>query len=122
MIRCEYGGHLKSHLKQHDQTALSSKEPPEKVYITHPNHPLQGQQFKAIKFRKFKKVTELVLLLPDNSRLSVPINWTDYVSDAELPSDSSNSTQLLCMEGLYKISLLIERWQCERNDSKSSKK
>jgi len=54
-----------------------------------------------------------MLLLPDNSQLSVPISWTNYVCD-ELPS---NSNHFLCGEGLYKMRLLIENWELELNNS-----
>jgi hypothetical protein len=112
----------------------------EKVRITHPNHPLQGQQLTVLKTFNYKTEPSLVLLLPDGSHLTVPLSWTNQaqpsadnssflfvrtkkstnqIDPTQLPqlSPGCQPVPLLSLEGLYQILLLIEQWQRHSGNS-----
>jgi hypothetical protein len=96
------------------------------VTVTHPLHPLYGQQFEFVGLRKGTEPT-LVVRLPTGKNTRLPIGYTDYVS-AQTPHVDKNCEDgggnLLAVNGLLQavnlISSIDRRCQVKRSVSDKS--
>ena len=84
------------------------------VTITHPYHPLRGQQVKVIRICRGSD-PDLVIQCPDGSHIVVAMSCTDYATpqDFDSPLDSPH---LLDLEGLRQAVRLIARIRQEERD------
>jgi hypothetical protein len=75
------------------------------VTITHPHHPLRGQQVQIIRIRRGVD-PDLVVRLPDGAHAAIAMSGTDYAS---LPTFevASGSLPLLALEGLCQAAQFI---------------
>lgn len=92
-------------------TTLSSQPPWESVTITHPHHPLNGQQVTVIRIRRGAD-PDLVVRLPDGTHAAIAMSLTDYAAtpEAELPVAA---THLLELDGLRQVVQLLDRLRAE---------
>ena len=73
--------------------------------ITHPHHPLCGQQVEVIRIRRGAD-PDLIVRLPSGIHAAIAMSWTDYAasSDSEPPPVP---THLLDINGLRQIVQLL---------------
>jgi uncharacterized protein DUF5372 len=76
------------------------------VTITHPFHPLRGQQVEVILIRRGRD-PDLIIRLPDGLHAAVAMSSTDYASppEGDLPSGPAH---LLDFDGLRQMVQLID--------------
>ena len=86
------------------QTALVPNEHSEWVEITHPFHPLRGQQFVILKERRVANIPTLVLRGSDLGTFAVPLDWTSNAIVAETPTIFDASCLLQLSELVVHIS------------------
>ena len=88
------------------QTTSSSQSPSGFVTITHPNHPLCGQQVEIIRIRRGVD-PDIVVRLPNGHHVAIAMSGTDYAN----PGQSLPSTffpHLLDFLGLLQTAKLVE--------------
>ena len=75
--------------------------------ITHPYHPLCGQQVEVIRVRRGAD-PDLIVRLPSGIHATIAMSWTNYAtsSDSDPPSVSPH---LLDVNGLRQIVQLIDQ-------------
>jgi hypothetical protein len=81
------------------------------VTITHPHHPLCGQQVPVVFIRRGRN-PDLVVRLPDGSHAAIAMRLTDY----ETPTGSVPTLSplpLLALPGLRQIAQLMQRYRQE---------
>ncbi|MBN1582960.1 MAG: hypothetical protein JXA89_19785 [Anaerolineae bacterium] len=83
--------------------------------ITHPGHPLHGQQVQVVHLHRSAKL-EIVIRSPDGHHTRIPASWTDYplspATSQATPSArdlADNPTHLLDLDGLRQAVHLIDR-------------
>jgi len=77
------------------------------VTITHPYHPLRGQQVKLVRIRQGVD-PDLIVQLPDGTHAALAMSSTDYAGvPAEAPP--SDPAPLLALDGLRQVVRLVER-------------
>jgi hypothetical protein len=81
--------------------------------VTHPHHPLFGQQVAVVRLRQGAQ-PDLIVRLPDGSHAAIAMHLTDYAGvPAALPS--ANPLPLLDFAGLrHIVQLLDQRRAAER--------
>src|SRR5919199_1724812 len=62
---------------------------PERVTITRPHHPFEGQSLEVLRQARMPAGLQLLLILPDGSKSLIPADWTDFETPAGLPQGSS---------------------------------
>jgi hypothetical protein len=72
--------------------------------ITHPFHPLRGQQFVVLKVRKVSGVETLSLRHPKTGSFAVPRDWTDWAPPGA-HSQSIKGLQPLLIDALGLLAL-----------------
>jgi hypothetical protein len=77
------------------------------VTITHPFHPLRGQQVEIIRIRSGTD-PNLIVRLPDGSHAAVAVDWTDYATSSDL-EPLSVPPHLLDFDGLCQVVQFIDR-------------
>jgi hypothetical protein len=77
------------------------------VTITHPHHPLRGQQLPVVCVRHGSS-PDVIVRLPDGSHAAVALNATDYVSDSLASSPSVAAAHLLDLRGLRQLAQLLD--------------
>ena len=75
--------------------------------ITHPFHPLRGQQFAVLKLRTVSGVELLSLRHPDLGSLSVARDWTDWAAPGTNPPDP-HLALIIDADGLLTLSDLVD--------------
>ena len=88
-------------------TTPLSQQPSQFVTITHPYHPLCGQQVKVIRVCRGAD-PDITVLLPDGLHVVVSMSWTDYATPQGCASPSS-PPHLLDFDGLRQAIQLIDR-------------
>ena len=85
------------------------------VTITHPYHPLRGQQVEVIRLRRGSD-PDLIVRLPDGLHVAIAMSGTDYAGapDPDLPV---NVPPLLAIEGLRQVAQFIDHLRPEGRDS-----
>jgi hypothetical protein len=80
------------------------------VTVTHPHHPLCGQQVAVIRLRRGAN-PDLIVRLPDGSHAAIAMSLTDYAgASAPLPPAAP---ALLDLEGLRQAAALIAQLRQE---------
>ncbi len=76
--------------------------------ITHPYHPLRGQQVEIIRIHHRGADPDLIIQFPDGLHAAIAMSWTDYITPQglDLPSDPLH---LLDFNGLRQTVQLINR-------------
>ena len=75
--------------------------------ITHPFHPLCGQQVEIIRIR-WGADPDLIVRLSDGLHAAVAVDWTDYAASTDLDPPSV-PPHLLDFDGLCQAVQLIDR-------------
>jgi hypothetical protein len=76
------------------------------VTITHPHHPLRGQQLPVVCVRH-GETPDVIVRLPDGSHAAVALNATDHVSDLSTPLLLAPASHFLDLQGLRQVAQLI---------------
>ena len=79
------------------------------VTVTHPHHPLSGQQVALIRLRRGIN-PDLIVRLPDGTHAAIAISLTDYGSASGESAESAPSS-LLALEGLRELARLIAQFR-----------
>jgi len=74
--------------------------------ITHPFHPLRGQQFVVLKVRVVAGVKTLSLRHPDLGSFAIPRDWTDWTPSGSL-APLNDCRLLIDAAGLLALADLI---------------
>jgi len=76
------------------------------VTVTHPFHPLCGQQVEVVRIRTGAD-PDLIVRHPDGLHAAIAVEWTNYAAlpDLDLPAIPPN---LLDFDGLWQAAQLIE--------------
>jgi hypothetical protein len=81
----------------------------EYVTITHPHHPLHGQQCEVIRIRRGVD-PDLIIRLADGSHAAIAMSSTDYGETPEhAHTPSSPDLPLLDLQGLRQIVFLVDQ-------------
>jgi len=92
-----------------EHTTSPLQRPLELVTITHPFHPLRGQQVEIIRVRRGTD-PDIVVRHPDGSHAAVAMSWTDYAVPTGMePPSTSTPPHLLDFTGLRQAVQLIAR-------------
>ena len=77
------------------------------MIITHPFHPLCGQQVEVVRIRSGAN-PDLIVRHPDGFHAAIAVDWTNYAAlpDLDPPPISPN---LLDFDGLWQAAQLVER-------------
>jgi hypothetical protein len=76
------------------------------VTITHPHHPLRGQQLPIVSLRRGAH-PDVIVGLPDGSHAAVALNATDYATVPLATPPQAAVTHLLDLHGLRQLARLI---------------
>jgi hypothetical protein len=87
-------------------TTLSSQPTSESVTVTHPHHPLYGQQLTVVRLRQGTN-PDLVVRLPDGTHAAIAMHLTDYAG-ASAPQMMPDSPHLLDLDGLRHVVQLLQ--------------
>lgn len=72
--------------------------------ITHPHHPLRGQQLPIVGIRHGAS-PDVIVRLPDGSHGAIALDATDYTGDASVPT---HPRHLLDLTGLRQMATFID--------------
>jgi hypothetical protein len=82
------------------------------VTITHPHHPLCGQQVAVVRLRRGAN-PDLIVRLPDGTHAAIALHLTDYGATPDAPSSPSPTSSLLDVEGLRQAAQFIAQLRHE---------
>ena len=105
-MRSPVGANDRSPSGRLKQTTTSSQSPSGFVTITHPNHPLRGQQVEIIRVRRGID-PDLVVRLPDGQHVAIAMSGTDYAAPGQ-PASVHSVLHLLDFQGLLLTAELVE--------------
>jgi len=77
------------------------------VTITHPHHPLRGQQLPVVCVRRGES-PDVIVRLPDGSHAAIALSATDYALDSSISLPPVHASHLLDLQGLRQIAQLID--------------
>jgi hypothetical protein len=80
------------------------------VTITHPHHPLRGQQLPVICVRHGES-PDVIVRLPDGSHAAVVLSATDYAADSPAVRSPGTASHLLDLQGLRQVAQLIDEFR-----------
>jgi hypothetical protein len=106
-IRKEPASLCPSSLECQEHTTSPLQRPLELVTITHPFHPLRGQQVEVIRVRRGTD-PDIIVRHPDGSHAAVAMSWTNYAVPAGTEPPST-PPHLLDFTGLCQAVQLIDR-------------
>ena len=75
--------------------------------VTHPHHPLHGQQVSVIRVRRGPD-PDLIIRFPDGFYGAISASWTDYAAEPNMAL-SPDPPPLLDLLGLCQMAQLIEQ-------------
>lgn len=75
--------------------------------ITHPHHPLHGQQLPVVCVRRGES-PDIIVRLPDGSPSAVALSATDYAGDSAASLPLAHTPHLLDLKGLRPMAQVIE--------------
>ena len=88
-------------------TTPSSQRPSQCVTITHPYHPLCGQQVEIVRIHRGPD-PDIVVQFPNGLRAVIAMSWTDYATPPGFDPPPT-PPHLLDFDGLYQVVQLIDR-------------
>jgi hypothetical protein len=77
------------------------------VTITHPHHPLRGQQLPVVCVRRGVS-PDVIVCLPDGSHAAVALSATDYAIDSPVSLPPVRTPHLLDLQGLRQMAQFID--------------
>jgi Family of unknown function (DUF5372) len=77
------------------------------VTITHPHHPLRGQQLPIVCVRHGES-PDIIVHLPDGSHAAVALSATDYASNSSASHPPAQALHLLDLKGLRQLAQFID--------------
>jgi hypothetical protein len=77
------------------------------VTITHPHHPLRGQQLPVVGVRHGAS-PDIIVRLPDGSHAAVALRATDYAADPLASLSPVVAPHLLDLQGLRQMARLVD--------------
>jgi hypothetical protein len=77
------------------------------VTITHPHHPLRGQQLPVVCVRRGER-PDVIVRLPDGSHAAVALSTTDYAIDSSASPPPAQVPHLLDLNGLRQMAQRID--------------
>jgi Family of unknown function (DUF5372) len=77
------------------------------VTITHPHHPLRGQQLPIVCVRHGDK-PDVIVRLPDGSHAAVALSSTDYTAAPAAALPPVAAAHLLDLQGLRQLAQLVD--------------
>jgi len=80
------------------------------VTITHPHHPLRGQQLPVARVRHGDH-PDVIVRLPDGSHAGIALGATDYAADPGAGLPAVPAAHVLDLHGLRQMVQLIDRLQ-----------
>jgi Family of unknown function (DUF5372) len=80
--------------------------------ITHPHHPLCGQQVVIVGIRQGAN-PDLIIRLPDGTHAAIALSSTDYAAASSASLPAAPSTSLLALNGLRQIAQFLDRLRQE---------
>lgn len=80
--------------------------------ITHPYHPLRGQQLPVVCIRH-GACPDVIVRLPDGSHAAVAVDATDYVLDHLASRPSPATAHILDLQGLRQLAQRIDQLRRE---------
>src|SRR5687768_5518527 len=98
MQRAHVGGGFRSWPGSPRYTTLSFQPPSESVPITHPYHPLNGQQVAIVRFRP-GAAPAIVVRLPDGTHAAIALRLTRYVA-----APAADPRSLPCIASIRAVS------------------
>jgi hypothetical protein len=90
-----------------ERTTLSSQPTSGFVTITHPHHPLRGQQLPIVCVRRGES-PDVIVRLPDNSHAAVALSATDYAAGPSAGLAPAAAGHLLDLQGLRLLAQRID--------------
>ncbi len=75
--------------------------------ITHPHHPLRGQQLPVVCVRRGER-PDVIVRLPDGSHAAIALSATDYVRDSSASPPPAPVPHLLDLNGLRQLAQRID--------------
>jgi hypothetical protein len=87
-------------------TKPSADPTPQTVTVTHPHHPLAGQQVIIVGIRKGAD-PDIVIQLPDGTHAALAMSATDYAASPPL-QNPTEPVPLLDLQGLQDLARLVE--------------
>jgi len=101
-----------SWLASPQHTTPASQSISESVAVTHPHHPLYGQQVAIVRLRQGAN-PDLVVRLPDGTHAAIAMHLTDYAG-ASTPQPAPVSPHLLDLAGLRQVVQLLQTIRQDR--------
>src|SRR3954454_17374331 len=98
-------------LASSQHTTYVSQQTSELVTITHPHHPLCGQQVAIVRVRRGED-PDLIVQLPDGTHAAIAMSCTDYLATSP-PVPHTDTPHLLDLDGLCLAAQLLERLRQE---------
>ena len=86
---------------------------PERVKITRPHHPFEGQSLEVLRQARMPDGLQFVLILPDGSKSLVPADWTDFKTTSNMmhtPQLIGSPDDLMRLRGI--VDALLRRSSC----------
>jgi hypothetical protein len=80
--------------------------------ITHPFHPLKGQQFPILKLRRVRGIETLILQGTSHGTFAVPREWTDRADPSPVAALGISPLPILdglCLRQLAELIALLRR-------------
>ena len=75
--------------------------------ITHPHHPLRGQQLPVVCVRHGEN-PDVIVRLPDGSHAAIALSATDYAADSSASLPPPHASHLLDLDGLRQMAQLLD--------------
>jgi len=82
------------------------------IVVTHPHHPLCGQQVAVVRVRRGLD-PDVIIRLPSGRHAAIAMSWTDYAAPPE-PAADGTPPHLLALEGLLQVAALVAHLQERR--------
>jgi hypothetical protein len=82
------------------------------VTVTHPHHPLRGQQVEIVRLRRGTH-PQLIVRLPDGRHAAIALSDTDYLASPE-DQRPPRPDHLLDLNGLRQVLQVLDRIARER--------
>ena len=89
------------------RTALSANQPLGSAEVTHPFHPLRGQQFVVLKVRRVSGIETLSLRHIELGSFAVPREWTDWAPLDAQAAPTGGQPLLVDAFGLLALTELV---------------